>query len=227
MTIIVSSGIPKECFTVLERKDRVIRLSTTGITYDAIAGHPDVFMAPVRNTLVVAPNLPDQIKKQIAGHAMKDGSHPVGLHYPGSARYNAAISDKLLVHNLKYTDRTLLTLCAGMKTIHVEQGYTRCNLILFRRNRYITSDPGIHKTLVQQGMKGIYVFPEGILLPGYNHGFVGGTCGLSGDEIFFIGSLEQFREGERIRDFLQSNNYRITELYEGPLFDGGSILFQE
>lgn len=71
----------------------------------------------------------------------------------------------------------------------------------------------------------MYVNPEGIQLPGFDHGFVGGAAGIYKDQVFFIGNLDYFSEGEKFRHFL--SGYEIIELYDGPLFDGGSILFLE
>jgi hypothetical protein len=41
--------------------------------------------------------------------------------------------------------------------------------------------------------------------------------------VFFIGNLSHFPEGEKVRQFLSS--YEIIELYDGPLVDGGSLIF--
>jgi hypothetical protein len=120
-------------------------------------------------------------------------------------------------------DPEIVEAAGNREIIHVKQGYTRCNLIPLGNNRFITSDKGIEKTLLQYGLEVLYVDPDGILLPGFNHGFIGGTCGVWQNKLFFIGSLKYFPEGQKIKDFV--TGMEIIELYDGSLFDGGSILF--
>ncbi|MCF8386230.1 MAG: hypothetical protein K9G47_00005, partial [Bacteroidales bacterium] len=64
-----------------------------------------------------------------------------------------------------------------------------------------------------------------IILPGQKHGFLGGCCGVWKDSLFIIGNLDHFSEGEKIRKFVSEAGFRIIELYDGPLFDGGNVLF--
>ena len=74
-------------------------------------------------------------------------------------------------------------------------------------------------------MNVLYVNPEDIQLPGFKHGFFGGACGVYEDSVFLLGSLESFKAGKKVKSFLQSLEYEIIELFDGPLFAGGSILF--
>jgi hypothetical protein len=69
------------------------------------------------------------------------------------------------------------------------------------------------------------VSAENILLPGFPHGFFGGCCGVLEDKVFINGSLDQFPEVEKVRQYLEDLGYGIVELAEGPLVDVGSILF--
>ncbi|MFU8843081.1 MAG: DUF6873 family GME fold protein, partial [Bacteroidales bacterium] len=63
--------------------------------------------------------------------------------------------------------------------------------------------------------------------PGFKNGFFGGTCGVVDDIVFFMGSLKKFGDGGAVRNFLEVLNYRVVELYDGQLFDGGSLQFIE
>ncbi len=68
--------------------------------------------------------------------------------------------------------------------------------------RFITSDRGIERALIEKGKDVMYVNPEGIQLSGFDHGFGGGTAGIFENQIYFLGSLDHFLEGEKIRHFL-------------------------
>ena len=252
MLIIVDKKIPekaKERLTSLglQWSGFLVELETNSLVYPAISGHPDIFFCKTPQTLVIAPNLPDQyvrlldkckisyIQGNIAvgkvdseEESTLQSSNPKNrknLENKVMACYNAAIDEQFLVHKLEYTDPVILENCHYLKKIAVRQGYTRCNLLLLKNNHYITSDQGIHKTLQRAGLEGLYVEPGGILLPGFQNGFIGGAMGLFRDTIYIIGSLRYLPEGQKIIDLFNKLDYPIVELYQGPLFDGGGILF--
>jgi len=227
MLILADKRIPEKAKNNLKKYGEVLFIETHGITYPAISGHPDIFVCDAGNTLVIAPNTPEKIKLQLVKNNIQfvEGSGKVGKQYPETASYNAVVTDKLLIHNLKYTDPIIQGNCADLESIHIRQAYTRCNLISMENNRFITSDKGIEKTLSGRGYEVLFVHPKGIVLPGFKHGFIGGCCGIFKNRIFFIGSLKHFPEGDKIRNFIKG--YEIIELYDGPLFDGGSLIFVE
>jgi hypothetical protein len=209
----------------LEAYGEVCYIETQDITYPSISGHPDVFFCKVGDVLVFAPNAPPEAIRELekAGIPMVKGHKQVGKLYPKTASYNCVVTDQYLIHNQKHTDPELKVRCSHLEPIHVNQAYTRCNLLALPDGRFMTSDRGIEKTLAQHQKIVLYVNPQGMLLPGQANGFIGGTCGISENKIFFIGSLDHFSEGDKIREFL--TDYEIIELYNGPLFDGGSLIF--
>ena len=101
----------------------------------------------------------------------------------------------------------------------------RCNLIALRDGSCVTSDHGIEKALTKNKTKTLFVDPSGIKLPGFDHGFFGGVCGVAGDTLFICGSLDYFSEKQQIENFVAGASMKIVELYEGPPFDAGTILF--
>jgi len=109
--------------------------------------------------------------------------------------------------------------------IHVDQGYTRCNLLALKDEHFITSDAMIKRVLDRFDKDCLYVDPKGILLEGYKHGFFGGCCSISDNKVFLIGSLSKYAEGNRVKEYFASLDIEVVELYDGQLFDGGSILF--
>ena len=135
------------------------------------------------------------------------------------------VTDNLLIHNLLITEPVIKTKAGTRKQIHVNQGYTRCNLLPLPDDVFITSDKGIYTVLTKERLDVLYVNPDGILLDGFPNGFIGGVCGVKDDVVFIAGSLSAYKEGQRIRDFLALHDLTPIELYDGPLFDGGSILF--
>jgi hypothetical protein len=224
--IIADKRIPEQAKDKLKGFGDVLFLESEGTTYEAISGHPDIFFCAGNNKLIVAPNLPEKFKEKLKNRSVDfvSGKKPVGAKYPETAFYNAVVTENYLIHNLKYTDAAILEANGNLKKINVNQAYTRCNLLPLPGDKFITSDRGIEKRLNNEGLECLYVSPGDILLPGFEHGFFGGTCGVFENELLLIGGLKNFKDGEKIRQFLAKTKMEIIELYEGPLVDGGSIL---
>jgi hypothetical protein len=225
MFIIADQRIPEQAKNNLELYGNVLFMRPNEITYSSISAHPDIFFCTINNHLVVAPNLSEDIKnrlkKNMVGYSA--GKKPVGEKYPETAWYNSVVTANYAIGNTSFMDQHIKDLAGTREIIHVNQGYTRCNLIPLKNDRFITSDKGIEKVLLKYGLEVLFVDPEGVLLPGFKNGFIGGTCGIWQNNIFFIGSLQHFPKEQKVRDFI--GDMEIVELYDGPLFDGGSLIF--
>ncbi len=227
MLIIIDKRMPAEARQKLQKYGDVLELHTSGIVYPTISGHPDIFFCQTSDGLVAAPNLPDEILLTLQNKKMKilSGIKSPGNTYPFTAHYNAVSGQRFLIHNLKYTDPTILKVAGRQTHIHVGQGYTRCNLISLNDEVFITSDPGIHKTLTGIGLNCRFFPAENIQLSGFDHGFIGGTCGIWNQKIFICGSLKHYMWGKAFLSLADSAGFQIIELADDLLQDVGSILF--
>lgn len=227
--IIIDHRLPHKAKQNLKKIGNVVELKTVGLTYDAISGHPDIFFCQIDKSLIVAPNLPEYITNLLTsnGVSFQWGERGVGDKYPNTAHYNAVSTRNYIIHNFKITDPEILKQTASKKRINIKQGYGRCNLLALGENHFITSDLGIYSTLKKNGISSLYINPKKILLPGFSYGFFGGTCGVYLNTVYVIGKLNYLEQEKAVRDFIHSAGYEVVELYDGPLFDGGSILFLE
>lgn len=227
MVIIADKRIQSEAKQKLEKYGVLVLLETKGITYEAISGHPDIFICSVNNKVIVAPNLPEEYKKVLTDNGISyiEGEQNVGEKFPDTAAYNVVSTEKYMAHNFRYTDSVITSRSDDLDLIHLNQGYSRCNLLPLKNDSFITSDEGVTRILQNNNLNVLYVSPDGIHLPGFKHGFFGGACGVYDNKVFILGSLKHYKEGEKVRKFLHSLDYEIIELFDGPLFDGGSILF--
>jgi hypothetical protein len=227
MLIIIDANIPEQARKRLSAHGEVLELRTRGITYDAISGHPDIFFCKTPGGIIAAPNTPPKILEKLAikGVPFQVGRQEVGMQYPGSAVYNAVVTEKHCIHYLDITDRAITSSLGGQEQINVRQGYTRCSLLPLKDGHFITSDQGISGVLGKNGLNVLQVDPTGILIQELKHGFFGGACGVLDDKVFIIGSLGHYNDGNRVRAYLDRLGYKVIELYDGPLFDGGSIMF--
>ncbi len=138
-TIIADGRMPEEAKKNLKKLGDVLFLNPTEITYKSISAHPDIFFFQTEDGLIYAPNAPKRIVKELKKRKIKltEGKKEVGKRYPETVPYNAVGIGDTLIHNLKYSDSTILSLYENH--IHVNQGYTRCNLVALNENAFITS----------------------------------------------------------------------------------------
>lgn len=227
MLILCDSKIPEAAKTKLATYGEIVEFATHGITYDAISGHPDIFFCPTPAGLIVAPNLPEKFISLLQAHSIQSlsGSMPVGSSYPGTAIYNALVTNNIIIQNTAHSAPEIAILNPEHKILNVKQGYVRCNLLALPNGSFITSDHGIWKALSKLSIKVLFVDSSCIKLQDFNHGFFGGTCGWNGNTLFICGSLSFFEEKQILIDFIEKSGVQIVELYDGQPVDVGTILF--
>ncbi len=227
MLIIGDARLPAKAIENLSSFGTFVPFATHDITYEVVSGHPDLFFCQHEQQVVVASNMPEPYLTTLQNHNISfvQGRFRVGKIYPQTSCYNAVITDKFFIHNTMHTDTLLKEIFSNKEFIPVNQGYTRCNMLVLDNNLFITSDNGIFNQLKKRYLDVHYFSPGGILLPGFEHGFLGGCLGVFENRIFITGSLSRFPEGKRLIMLLESRHYEIVELYDGPLFDGGSLFF--
>lgn len=227
--IIIDKKTPPAAKEKLVVFGELMELETSGITYPAISGHPDIFFCQTPAGLIVAPNLPGKYFSLLDQYKIKygKGKAAVGKTYPQTAHYNAVVTSKYLIHNLNFTDPVLLKACKGLTPIHVNQGYTRCNLLPMNDDVFLTSDQGICNALIQQGKECHFFNPHRIQLYGFEHGFLGGTCGVFKRYLFSCGSMVHHEWGDKFEEIANTHGFEIIPLINKPLQDFGSIIFVE
>lgn len=227
MLIIADKRLPDEARKSLSAYGDLLLLTTQGIVYDAISGHPDIFFCKIHDTLCVSPGLQDDIYEKLtsSGITYLTGERAAGNKYPASAAYNLAIAGNTAIHNFRITDTKLDAMLSTYKKISVNQGYSRCNVIPLDDGSLITCDAGIHEAVKAHGLNSLFVTSHNIILGGFPNGFIGGCCGIHQKTVFFAGKLSWHPQAKAIEDFIDDAGFTIVELYDGPLFDGGSIIF--
>jgi hypothetical protein len=226
MPIIVDKRINPTALRNLERFDTVIPFMTTGVTYPAISGHPDIFFCPVDHLLIASGVVPEPILRRLADEGVHLELSPdkPGDHYPASAIFNAVITPHYLVHQTELTSELIKQSAGNRRQIFVKQGYTRCNLFVPDERLWITSDRGIAKVLEKEEFNTLFVDPSVVLLAGFPHGFFGGCCGMTGNTVLVNGALKQLSGWKRIIQALEHFQISVVELHPGRLEDVGSII---
>lgn len=229
MLIIIDGRLPATVAENLKQFGDVFELESSGIVYDSISGHPDIFIFQKDHLAIIAPNTPKALIEELKKNRIPflRGREKLGSKFPETVWYNAVSSSKYLIHRHNHSSNCILRQTSDKQFLPVPQAYTRCNLLSLADGSFITSDLGIEQSLKKYGLEVHYFESHDIILNGQEHGFLGGALGVFNNEVFIIGSLDHYSQGEQLKDLLNSKSLKYHELYNGPLIDGGGIFFLE
>lgn len=208
----------------------IIEIPKCPNVYEAINGHVDIqlnILDKKSKKVIINKNLDENFKKKLASSNIEyiESKKILNYSYPNNIFLNALILGDYFIHNLKFSDEHLLMHQSGKTLINVKQGYTKCSCLPITNNSLITSDVGIHKTLLKHGFDILLLPPGDIILNGLNYGFIGGTGGLINEEtIAFFGNLDHYKYGDEVKSFLKKHNVTPIYLSDTKLCDRGSLL---
>ena len=187
---------------------RLVIINAQPTAYPAICSHSDIFICRLGSA-----------SSPVFCKAPKD------TEYPQCAALCASCNQKYFIHNLKITDPELLNLAKELKleAIHVNQGFTRCNLLPVG-DGFITSDRGIFKALKERNIDTLLIEEGHISLPGHSFGFIGGCAGVVGKYAVFNGNLSAHPDFTKISQYISSKGLELKYFPQYPLTDIGSII---
>lgn len=226
--VIVDSRCNKEIFNRLsDFSDNILPFRTQGVTYESISCHPDIFIYQDKEHLIIAPNAPQPLFKELEklNIAYQIGNAPIGELLHDSCFYNCIATDSHLFHRQGFTDNIILRFNQQKKFVALPQSYTRCSMFALDSEHFITSDEGINKALQKNGFHSFSFSPEEIKIAVHRNGFLGGTCGRLDNKILFLGNPLAHPDGTRLCQFIEKNGLEVVSLSNGPLYDGGGLFF--
>ncbi|MBR5314149.1 MAG: hypothetical protein IKU45_01900 [Clostridia bacterium] len=144
--------------------------------------------------------------------------------YPNDILFNTFLTeDKILFAKEKYVSEKIKQFAKTV--VDVKQGYTSCSTCRVANNAFITTDSGLFKAYSKNGIDALLVEKEGIFLQGYNCGFIGGASVVFDDSVCFFGSLSGYKDGQRVREFVEKHGKNVVDLSDEKLTDiGGCIV---
>ena len=216
MSYIYLSSLADGCFVdaIKARGHEAVLLSPREDVEEEVAAHADIFYCRAGTT----PASP----LYCAG---KDFRAPA---YPASAAFNAVFLKDYFIHRLDITFPSLLAEAErlGLRKVNVRQGYTKCNLVVVDGSHVITADEGLYKALSALPGLSVLKIGAGHIALGRHEGFLGGTSGRIGNEIWFHGDLSKHPDEKSIRSFIKDCGCGIVE-FPFPLRDIGSVIESE
>ena len=147
-----------------------------------------------------------------------------GKKYPEDSGLCACVTGNRLIHNLHYTDPAILDIFQGEK-IHVRQGYAKCSCCVVDTDFLISADCGIENAVYKHNIEFLKISAGGILLDGFDYGFIGGASIVLDDAVLLTGMLSDERDRRCVESFVRSCGKQLIYLCRGCAFDiGGAIV---
>jgi len=153
------------------------------------------------------------------------GNTVLTSNYPGDIAYNIIVAENSAIHNLKYTDPVILENIGNRTKINVSQGYCACTLCMLNENAFITSDRGIHATLIRTGVDVLLIDDSAVLLNGFDHGFFGGSSVMLSSNLLAVnGNIKKHTDCKKITEFCSGHGVEVQSLSDGDVTDIGSFI---
>ena len=231
--VVVGKDISADCINTLSRLGFAVRLlpecTSLGKGVDT---HADLMMFPLDGTVFIyeaiarsLPGLCSDIKEKGYTICLIPGAP--SSEYPLDIGTNCLSVGKYIFSKNRYTATQIKEFAAshGYTAVNVNQGYSRCAACPLGDHSVITSDPSIKKASMAVGIDVLTISEGNISLRGFDHGFIGGTCGVFEDRIFFAGDITTHPDAEDIVAFCAARGITAVSLSDEPLRDIGSIFF--
>lgn len=199
-----------------------------------VASHPDMLMMAIGQYVIVPASyaaradvrlILDTLRHRCGVRVISTDRSP-GDTYPHDVVCNGLLFGGCLYGKLSALAPEILHLAddSGIDAVDVAQGYAGCSALACG-DLLLTADPSIRKAVRDQDGKVLFLPSDGIDLPGYNTGFIGGAGGYADGHAVFFGDVGRHPDGERIVNALAERGIVCHNLGNGPLTDFGGIKF--
>lgn len=225
--ILLSSTVSDKCRASLEKMGyTVVKLAPFDRLQEPVSTHADMLLFYDGESIVTFKSYYMNNKSLFDGLGINVifAEEEPTADYPHDILLNAVKTESgILFSNLGYTSQKVKE--RAKRHIQVKQGYTACSTCKITDNAFVTSDIGLYKAYTENGIDCLYVEKEGIALPGYDVGFIGGAACVIDGTLCFFGNAEDYPEYEKIRDFAKRYNIETLCLSDEKLTDvGGGVL---
>lgn len=228
-TLAVDYRIYKNSINALINLDyKIIKIPEIRYLDKPVSSHADMVISKTDKHLFIDSSIND-LFTYFDNVKIIDREVPIAnkLQYPKDISMNCAYLGNKLICNYKFTEKAILDYADenGIKIIDVKQGYAKCSVCIVDDNSIITEDESIYNKAKEYGIDVLKIEYGGVLLDGYDYGFIGGCCGLIEQNVLaFNGCVEKHPEYSKIFKFCKQKNVELLSLCDKPLYDIGSII---
>lgn len=194
-----------------------------------ISDHVDMSVFKIENKIVVAREVYDYYVELLKAfnYEIIKAEKNLSNTYPDDSVLNIFTTEKKYLHN-SFTDKRAEKLLSDMfyEKILIKQGYANCSIFELKCGTILTSDYGVYKKTGSSEID-VNLLPQGgIVLEGYDTGFIGGSLiRLSEDSLIINGDLDLYSHSKELVEILDSYNIKYFQIKGQPITDiGGSVL---
>ena len=229
---IVGADMPADALADLEKLDSVretvVLRPDTDIT-SPICTHPDTILCIFKGKLYCHKNYAEK-NPQIEYICSACGLEAVPCDTKRSGTYPLDVSFNALSDaENKHLIARKASVCDPLKEmcLDAKQGYAACCAV-FVGDTVVSADPSIIRTARAAGLPYRSINGDGIMLRGYDKGFIGGCTGTltSADgtpAVLTVGDPTSCPAGRELHNFCKESGVRLIPLGSGPLTDVGGI----
>lgn len=222
--VIINGNLPAEALRGLEKlTDSVVKVPAAKALPGALSAHPDMLIHVSPEGLICAPEILAGLLAE--GVRARAGDADPGAVYPADVRYNCFALNGVLICNTAHTDGAVLRFYRerGAEIIDCRQGYASCSALRLPGG-VVTADKNVAAACERAGADVLRISPGGIILDGYDYGFIGGCGGMADGKLALFGDPLTHPDGERIVAFAAAHGVEVVPLCEGTLTDFGGII---
>lgn len=226
MDIIISNLVPDYIVEYLSKYGKIHFLKKDFNMPDPISTHPDSLIFRDGKTIYIPKGYDYgySLLSDIGLSALKT-TEEEGNKYPNDTIVNSFVYSSYIFSG-ENISADILNYATDMGYSHivVRQGYAHCSSIVLN-NGIITQDKGIYKECILHNIDCLYINQGNILLPGYDTGFIGGSCLVIQNDVIFYGDVRMHPDYNEIVSFIEKMGYKIKYFENKPLTDyGGGIV---
>lgn len=225
--ILVGEGISEKCENVLaEMGYSVIKLPKFDRLQNGVASHADMLLFFYKGVLYTHREYYEKNREifDLVDADVKTTDEPVSNEYPKDILFNAVLTCNNTLFSKSSSTSKMITVLADKK-VNVRQGYTACSTCRIDDNNFITTDSGLYKAYIENGINSLLVEKADILLPEYDCGFIGGCSVVLEESVCFFGNIEEHRDYKSIKNFIEKCGKKVISLSDEKLIDiGGAVV---
>lgn len=224
MKIIIDSRMREKEKEYLSTLGELVETAPQDTVYEEISAHPDIFFCKLNDRIFRSPNLDISIGTS--------GKESVGSKYPEDIKYNVCQIGKFVIHNFKYTDKSILEYIeeTNLKKLQVSQGYSNCSISVVSENACITSDKQICETLKNKNIDCLLLKENSIHLLNKNgfktkmNGFIGGATCVIDNKFILFGDINYLEYKKELIKFLEKYKLELVDFPGLEINDYGGVI---
>ena len=223
-TVIVDKNIHNETKKLISDLGiKIIETISVDDITDCTSSHPDMQFLHLGNTRALAAKQTYEYYKSKLPEFDITCVDKVYSPYPNDSLLNVTIVGEFCFTSKLQWGK--LEAFIDAQPIFINQGYSKCNICILNENAIITSDRGIEREALKNGLRTYFLESNEIALDGYNNGFWGGSSGLvDRGRLLLNGNIEKLDCFDKLIDIFKKEKIEPVYHKEGEICDNGSII---